>query len=235
MARWLPALNRFFYSIGLTILEGYGLTETSPVTNVNTAEDFRIGTVGQAGAGDGDPYCRRWGDPHSRSAGHEGLLQQAGGDRRGDRRDGWFATGDIGEIDADGFLKITDRKKDIIVTAGGKNVAPQPIENLTEDARCWSSRRCSWVIGGRYCALLVVPAFDGHCETVGSWIEGIQWASSRGHWPRAPRGHGARCAGGSSSACSTDVASYETPEEGGAARAEEFTVENGFADADARR
>jgi long-chain acyl-CoA synthetase len=120
---------KFFQSIGIPIREGYGLTETTGITHISDEEHFKLGTVGRALpdsevkiAEDGEILIRHGGifqgyfkEPEATAAALEG---------------GWFHTGDVGEIDSEGYLKITDRKKDLIITAGGKNVAPQYIENL---------------------------------------------------------------------------------------------------------
>ena len=145
----------FFHSIGLPILEGYGLTETSPVLTVNRLGATRLGTVGPALAGvdlkiapDGEILAR---GPNIM----KGYFNKPE-DTAQVLQDGWFSTGDIGEIDADGFLKITDRKKDLLKTSVGKYVAPGPIEGKLK----LSPRILNAVVIGdrrKFPAALIVP------------------------------------------------------------------------------
>ena len=113
-------------------MEGYGLTETSPGDRgAITPAAHRIGTVGQPFPECGVPVCFRWRTGGSRGPSiFQRVLEEGEGDRaEAFTEDGWFKTGDIGNVDGDGFLSITDRKKELLKTSGGKLIAPQPIEN----------------------------------------------------------------------------------------------------------
>jgi long-chain acyl-CoA synthetase len=161
----------FFHSLGIWVSEGYGLTETSPVVSANGVDpgSLRLGTTGRPLenlevrlAADGELQVRGpsvmlgyWNKPRATAEVLDG--------------EGWFSTGDIAEIDQDGFLLIVDRKKDLIVTAGGKNVAPQPIESELKRSPFVD---VAVLIGDRrpYLTALISPSFE----------ELERWASANG-------------------------------------------------------
>jgi long-chain acyl-CoA synthetase len=161
-------IAEFFHAMGIVILEGFGLTETSPVLTVNRPDALRFGSVGQPLPGveikiaeDGEILAKGpnvmkgyWNRPEETAEALEG---------------GWFHTGDVGHLDEDNFLFITDRKKDLIVTAGGKNIAPQNIENTLKLDKYIEQVA---VIGDKrkFISALIVP----------TWPELEAWAKEKG-------------------------------------------------------
>ncbi|HEV2062092.1 MAG TPA: long-chain fatty acid--CoA ligase [Solirubrobacteraceae bacterium] len=133
-----PDVLTFFHAAGVWVLEGYGMTETSAVATVNTIEEHRIGTVGKA-----LPGCEiRIGDDGEVLMKGPNIFQGYWRNEEAtneDLKDGWLHSGDLGEIDEDGYLKITGRKKDLIITSSGKNVTPSNIENAIRQTR-WVSQ-----------------------------------------------------------------------------------------------
>ncbi len=159
-------LAEFFWAIGVEIYEGYGLTETSPVIAVNAPGAWRLGSVGRVLPGvevkiaaDGEILAR---GPNIM----KGYFNKPEATREAINPEGWFHTGDIGVIDDDGFLKITDRKKELIVNSNGKNIAPAPLENGLKSEPLIAQ---AVVIGDRrkYLSCLIVP----NLEKIADWAK----------------------------------------------------------------
>jgi len=152
-------LGEFFEAVGIQIIEGYGLTETSPVLSVNRLDDYNFGTVGKPIPGveikiadDGEILARgpniMMGYLNNRKATEEVID-----------RDGWFHTGDIGQFNELGHLAITDRKKHLFVSSGGKNIAPQPLENLFLESK-YIDQFVLIGDGKMFLTALIVPEFE---------------------------------------------------------------------------
>jgi long-chain acyl-CoA synthetase len=176
-------LAAIYIGAGIPIIQGYGLTETSPVITASTFEDYRIGTVGKAIphvgiriAPDGEIEVR---GPNVM----RGYYNKPEETRAAFTDDGWFKTGDIGTIDADGYLRITDRKKELFKTSGGKYIAPAPIEQAIKGSRFVNQ---VVLVGSerKFPAALIVPVWEqleSYCK-----LKGIE-VSSRSELCRHPR------------------------------------------------
>lgn len=163
-------LSKWFHAAGILVIEGYGLTETSAPATTNLPQAFRFGTVGRAIPGttvriadDGEILVRGPGV-------FTGYWKDDEATRAAMTDDGFFRTGDVGTLDPDGFLRITDRKKDILITASGKNVPPANIENLIKEHRLIGQ---AIVVGDRRPYLVALVALDPD--------EAPGWASEQGH------------------------------------------------------
>jgi len=151
-------IAEFFYAMGIYVLEAYGLTETSPGVSINTFENLRFGTVGKPIPGV-DVKIAEDGEILIRGPNVMKGYYKKDEETKEAIRDEWFYSGDIGYLDEDGFLVITDRKKDIIVTAGGKNAAPQQIESLLK-TNPYITSAVTIGDGRRFISALIVPDFD---------------------------------------------------------------------------
>jgi long-chain acyl-CoA synthetase len=170
-----PEIEKFFFYCGVLVTGGYGLTETSPVLAMNGTHCFKFGSVGPAA-----PLVDIRIDPESGEIQAKGpnvikeYYKKPEATREAFTEDGWFRTGDIGRFDEDGYLYITDRLKDLIITSGGKNIAPQLIENLMAE-----DHFIEYIAvvgdGKKYVSALIVPSY----ENLEPWAakEGITFAS----------------------------------------------------------
>ena len=169
-----PEVQQWFYAAGLLVLEGYGLTETSAVSCVNNPRATRFGTVGPPIPGtqvriadDGEILVKGPGVMRGYHNAAEATAEAL--------KDGWFATGDIGELDEKGYLRITDRKKDLIKTSGGKYIAPQKVEGVLKAVCPYLSQVIVHADGRKYATALIT--LDP--EAIEGWAkeEGLSYSS----------------------------------------------------------
>ena len=158
-------IGEFFYGMGMLVLEGYGLTETSPFVSINRPDDFVFGTVGRAAPGSEVMIDELTGEILVRGPQvMQGYLNQPDETAKAIDAEGWFHTGDIGELDEIGRIRITDRLKNIIVLGNGKNVSPAPMEAALSTSRYVAQ---AVILGDRqaYTGALIAPDFD----ELGAW------------------------------------------------------------------
>jgi long-chain acyl-CoA synthetase len=158
-------IGEFFYGLGMLVLEGYGLTETAPFVSINRPSDFVFGTVGRPAPGTAVKIDPAAGEILVRGPQiMKGYLNEPEETARAIDADGWFHTGDIGELDEIGRITITDRLKNIIVLANGKNVSPGPMEAALSTSRYIGQ---AVILGDRqpYTGALIAPDF----EELGTW------------------------------------------------------------------
>jgi long-chain acyl-CoA synthetase len=214
-------LAEFFWSVGIAIYQGYGLTESSPVISTNTPKSNKVGTVGRPIpnaevriAEDGEILAR--GPMVMR-----GYYRKPDATREALTADGWLRTGDIGHLDADGYLVITDRKKELLKTAGGKYIAPAPIENVLKTSAFISN---AMVIGDRrkFVSALIVPNFaniEARARAAGKAIGASPAEMCRDAWVN-------ELIGGEIERLTADLAQYEKPKRF-ALLDKDFTFANG--------
>jgi long-chain acyl-CoA synthetase len=173
-AKLAADIEEFFFACGILVCQGYGLTETSPTLSVNRPTDFLFGTVGKPVKGvevkiaeDGEIIVR---GPNIM----KGYWNKPEATREVLTDDGWFSTGDIGEFTPEGYLRITDRKKDLIITSGGKNIAPQRIETIVGQD-FYIEQLVAIGDARKFISALVVPNFPALEEWAAE--QGISWTT----------------------------------------------------------
>jgi long-chain acyl-CoA synthetase len=214
-------LAEFFWSVGISIYQGYGLTESSPVISTNTPKANKVGTVGRPIpnaevriAEDGEILVR--GPLVMR-----GYYRKPEATREAITPDGWLKTGDIGHLDADGYLVITDRKKELLKTAGGKYIAPAPIENVLKTSAYISN---AMIVGDRrkFVSALIVPNFanvEAKARAAGKTIAASTEAMCVDPWVK-------ELIGGEMERLTAGLAQYEKPKRF-ALLDKDFTFANG--------